>query len=86
MTSSAEYIRLHGNSDDFEPLPAVEPCGHPAGSLERCEAMRRRAELGQSLWHPHDNQAMASPAESDEMRDEVLRVAREGKYANRLGS
>ena len=86
MTNSAEYIRFHGNSDDYEPLPAVEPCGHPAGSLERLEAMRRRAEAGQSLWHPRDSQAMASPAESDAMRDEVLRVAREGKYANRLGS
>lgn len=86
MTNSAEYIALHGNSDDYEPLPAVEPCGYPAGSLERCEAMRRRAEAGQSLWHSQDSQAMASQAESDAMRDEVLRIAREGKYANRLGS
>ena len=29
---------------------------------------------------------MASPAESDAMRDEVLRIARETKYSNRLGS
>ena len=86
MTSSAEYIALHGNSDDYEPLPAVEPCGYPAGSLGRLETMRHRAEAGQDLWHPHDNRTMASPAESDAMRDEVLRIAREGKYANRLGS
>ena len=46
MTNSAEYIRLHGHSDDYEPLPAVEPCGHPAGSLGKLEAMRIRAELG----------------------------------------
>lgn len=86
MTNSAEYIRLHGHSDDYEPLPAVEPCGHPAGSLGRLEAYAARAEAGQSLWHPKDSEAMASPAESDAMRDEVLRIAREGKYANRLGS
>ena len=86
MTSSAEYIALHGNSDDYEPLPAVEPCGYPAGSLGRLEAYSARAEAGQSLWHPQDNQAMASPAESDAMRDEVIRAAREGKYANRAGS
>ena len=86
MTNSAEYIRLHGHSDDYEPRPAVEPCGHPAGSLGRLEAMRLREELGQSLWHPKDSEATASPAESDAMRDEVLRIAREGKYANRLGS
>ena len=86
MTNSAEYIAQHGNSDDYEPSPAVEPCGHPAGSLGKLEAMRIRAEAGQSLWHPQDCEAMASPAESDAMRDEVLRVARETKYANRLGS
>ena len=86
MTNSAEYIRLHGHSDDYEPRPAVEPCGYPAGSLGRLEAYAARVELGQSLWHPQDCEAMASPAESDAMRDEVLRIAREGKYANRLGS
>ena len=86
MTNSAEYIRLHGHSDDYEPGPAVEPCGRPAGSLGRLEAYTARAEAGQGLWHPKDSEAMASPAESDAMRDEVLRIAREGKYANRLGS
>jgi len=86
MTNSAEYIAQHGNSDDYEPGPAADPCGHPAGSLGRLESMRIRAELGQSLWHPQDCDAMASPAESDAMRDEVLRIARETKYANRAGS
>ena len=86
MTNSAEHIRLHGHSDDYEPVKAQKPCGHPAGSLGKLEAMRIREELGQSLWHPQDCEAMASPAESDAMRDEVLRIAREGKYANRLGS
>ena len=86
MTNSAEYIAQHGNSDDYEPSPAVEPCGYPAGSLGKLEAMRLRAELGQHIWHPQDNEAMASPAESDAMRGEVLRIAREGKYANRAGS
>ena len=86
MTSSAEYIAQHGNSDDYEPSPAVEPCGHPAGSLGKLEAMRIREELGQHIWHPKDSEAMASPAESDAMRDEVLRIARETKYRNRLGS
>ena len=86
MTNSAEYIRLHGNSDDYEPGPAVEPCGYPAGSLGKLEAMRIREELGQSLWHPQDCDAMASPAESDAMSDYVILHARSTKYANRLGS
>ena len=85
MTNSAEYIAQHGNSDDYEPLPAVEPCGYPAGSLGRLEAMRRRAELGQSLWHPQDCNAMASPAESDAMSDYVILYARATKYSNRRG-
>ena len=86
MTNSAEYIAQHGHSDNYEPGPAVDPCGHPAGSLGRLEAMRRRAELGQSLWHPKDCDAMASPAESDAMSDYVILYARATKYSNRLGS
>ena len=86
MTNSAEYIRLHGHSDDYEPSPAVEPCGHPAGSLGKVEAMRLRAELGQDIWHPKDSEAMASPAASQAMSEHVIWIARAMKYANRLGS
>ena len=86
MTNSAQYIAQHGHSDDYEPSPAVEPCGHPAGSLGKLEAMRLRAELGQHIWHPQDNEAMASPAESDAMSEYVIWYARETKYSNRLGS
>ena len=86
MTNSAEYIRLHGNSDDYEPVKAQRPCGYPAGSLGKLEAMRRRAELGQHIWHPQDCEAMASPAESDAMSEHVIWIARETKYANRAGS
>ena len=74
------------NSDDYEPSPAIVPCGHPAGSLGRLEAYAARAEAGQSLWHPQDCEAMASPAESDAMSIEVIRAARATKYANRIGS
>ena len=86
MTNTAEHIRLHGHSDDYEPVKAQKPCGHPAGSLGKLEAMRIREELGQSLWHPKDNEAMASPAESEAMSDYVILYARATKYANRLGS
>ena len=86
MTNSAEYIAQHGHSDDYEPSPAVEPCGYPAGSLGKLEAMRHRAELGQHIWHPQDCEAMASPAESQAMSIEVIRAAKETKYSNRLGS
>ena len=86
MTNSAEYIAQHGNSDDYEPGPAADPCGHPAGSLGKLEAMRRRAELGQDIWHAKDCEAMASPVESQAMSDYVILHARATKYANRRGS
>ena len=86
MTNSAECIAQHGNSDDYEPIKAQKPCGHPAGSSGKLEAMRLRAELGQSLWHPQDCEAMASPAESQAMSEHVIWIARETKYANRAGS
>ena len=86
MTNSAQYIAQHGHSDGYEPSPAVEPCGYPAGSLGKLEAMRTRAELGQSLWHPKDSEAMASPAASQAMSEHVIWIARETKYANRAGS
>ena len=86
MTNSAECIAQHGNSDDYEPIKAQKPCGHPAGSSGKLEAMRLRVELGQSLWHPQDCQAMASPAASQAMSEHVIWYARETKYANRIGS
>jgi hypothetical protein len=34
---------------------ASSSCPHPAGSFEKIEWMRQRAERGQSIFHPHDN-------------------------------
>ena len=34
---------------------ASTSCPHPAGSVEKIEVMRQRAERGQSIFHPHDN-------------------------------
>jgi hypothetical protein len=32
---------------------------HPAGSLEKIEVMRLRAERGEAIFHPHDNRLIA---------------------------
>ena len=44
--------------DDIEldPIPLVDclPMDAPPGSAEKIEALRRRVELGQPLWHSHD--------------------------------
>jgi hypothetical protein len=39
---------------DEMPLPAA-PTAAVAGSLEKIEILRQRAERGESLWHPEDN-------------------------------
>lgn len=38
-----------------DPPLANESCPHPAGSIEKIEAMRRRVELGERVFHPNDN-------------------------------
>ena len=92
MTNSAEYIRLHGNSDDYEPGPAVEPCADRVGTWDRIETIRLRAEAGQELWHPDDERQFAHPMEHEAMKNrvnELFRDAREErarKFRNRRGS
>lgn len=43
--------RIHGYGAS---LPADEPTDAPPGSKAKILAMQRRAELGQSLFHPRD--------------------------------
>lgn len=46
---------IYGHDEDFQPVPASASTDAVAGSAEKSEVMRRRAELGQDLWHPGDN-------------------------------
>lgn len=39
--------------DEYEPV-ACEPMDHPPGTNARIEEIRRRAELGQELFHEED--------------------------------
>lgn len=41
--------------EDYVPGVADRPTNAAAGSSEKVEELRRRAELGQELWHPGDN-------------------------------
>jgi hypothetical protein len=34
---------------------ATSSCPHPAGSFEKIEWMRQRAERGEAIFHPNDN-------------------------------
>lgn len=44
--------------EDYEPaMPGTYTCA-PAGSVEKVEEMRLRAERGEELWHPRDNKLM----------------------------
>lgn len=51
-----EAIANLGTDDSFEPIEDMKfhPTDAPAGSQEKIEVLRRRAELGQPLWHKDD--------------------------------
>ena len=51
-----EAIIKYGHDEDFAPAEdnAFEPTDAPAGSPEKIEALRRRIEQGQPLWHAED--------------------------------
>lgn len=37
---------------------AKESCSFPAGSIEKIEVMRQRAERGEAIFHPLDNKTV----------------------------
>ncbi len=51
-----EAILKYGHDEDFTPTASneFEATNAPAGSDEKIEALRRRVELGQPLWHMED--------------------------------
>lgn len=51
-----EAILKYGHDEDFDPQddPGFSPTDAPAGSAEKIEALRKRVELGQPLWHQED--------------------------------
>lgn len=51
-----EAILKYGHDEDFDPQESseFEATDAPAGSPEKIEALRRRVELGQPLWHEED--------------------------------
>lgn len=48
------HIARRGDDEEFVPVEALQPTGHPHGTIERVEVMRRRIEAGQELFHPLD--------------------------------
>jgi hypothetical protein len=77
--TAAQYIAQHGNSDDYEPIPAKEPTDYRVGSWDRLELMRLRAEAGQELWHPDDERQFAEPSEHGAMKTKVNRLFRDAR-------
>ena len=51
-----EAILKYGHDEDFAPVEGddFQPTDAPAGSGEKIEALRRRVELGEPLWHAED--------------------------------
>ena len=57
MITRTVYTDLESvrHDEDFIPVAATLPCHYPAGSDEKIAAMRRRAEIGEDIWHRDDN-------------------------------
>jgi len=55
-TTVEEAIKRLGTDEDFEPRNTKDwyPVSHRPGSLEKIQELRRRADAGMPLWHPHD--------------------------------
>lgn len=53
-----------GDANHYDPTDA------PAGSPEKIEVLRKRAELGQPLWHPNDRVDYTGYHRSRPMRQE----------------
>ena len=41
--------------EDYVPQPASRPTNAAAGTADKVEELRLRAERGEELWHPRDN-------------------------------
>jgi hypothetical protein len=56
VTNVFEAILKYGHDEDFAPVEGDDfrPTDAPAGSEEKIEALRRRVELGEPLWHAED--------------------------------
>jgi hypothetical protein len=56
VTNVFEAILKYGHDEDFAPDEGdgFSATNAPAGSDEKIDALRRRVELGQPLWHSND--------------------------------
>lgn len=59
-TSAVAANKQH-EAEDYRPKRASVPSGAPRGSLERIEAMAKRFELGEDLYHQWDDQSTEPP-------------------------
>lgn len=57
--SASKFARRGVGNDPGDRPPPPVPKSAPAGSEEKIAVLGRRAEAGQSLWHPADNPAVA---------------------------
>jgi hypothetical protein len=58
VTSEGVFVLSNSPQKTDEPTEHGVPCGHPAGSREKVEAIRLRYEKGLILWHPQDDKTI----------------------------
>jgi hypothetical protein len=70
-----EAILEYGHDEDFNPIASKSffPTDAPAGSPEKVEVLRRRAELGHPLWHKNDRNDYGGLGFVDENSDAPFR-------------
>ena len=58
ITNVFEAILRYGHDEDFVPSEANDfnATDAPAGSSDKIEALRKRVQLGQPLWHMEDRE------------------------------
>lgn len=56
MRNVFDTILEFGHDEEFVPVENENfvPTSAPAGSVEKLDALARRVQMGQPLWHPED--------------------------------
>ncbi|MCL5459717.1 hypothetical protein M3M33_13865, partial [Loigolactobacillus coryniformis] len=76
-----QALMTAGHDEDFEPTTYGPRTLAGPGSLEKVEVMRRRVELGQHLFHPGDEQVLASHESACVMSRTVQQISKMRKVS-----
>lgn len=81
-----EAILDQGHDEDFVPRVSEFwlPTNAVAGSPQKLETLRNRAELGVPLFHPNDNRECLCTREENQIRGVAIRVVKTWRHRRLL--